>query len=215
MGKEQTQATAEASQSALQGMQAKIQSQGDLNQQQLRQRALGLQTKDRELQSKIYSLNSALAGQLFEDQMKFQKDELGRSVWQTRQLVDWAVSKAKSDEDLAGFEQKLSQEYKRKMQVLQTAHNKIIQALQQEFLSGEQEKDQALRAELTKAQAELKKKMNKQQNDAKMWSSIITAGGTIAGGIAGSFIPVVGTAGGAALGGGLASAAAGAYYASK
>jgi hypothetical protein len=215
IGKEQVQATADASQGTLQGMQSKIQNQGQANQQALRERALGLQTKDRELQSKLYSLNSAMAGQLFEEQMKFQKDELGRSIWQTRQLVDWSVSKAKSDEDLANFEQKLAQEHKRKMQVLQTAHAKISQSLQQEFLSGEQNLDQEHRRGLIEAKNALEKKMQKQQNDAKMWSSIITGAGTIVGGIAGSVIPVVGTAGGAVLGGGIASAATGAYYASK
>lgn len=212
LGKEQTKAFAAGNQRALQAQAAAANQQKLEQAAQLKQRAIGLLAKERDLQAAIFNKDKALGEKLFTAQMDFAKDEMGREIWQTRQMLDWAVAKAHSDEDLMNLEQNLTQQYKRKMQILAAANAKIEQALQQKFLSAEQEKDQALKLELTKAAANLKEKIKKEQAEAAMWSMIISEGTGIAGAIAGGVTAgPTGAAAGYGFGKGLGSLGYGAY----
>jgi hypothetical protein len=182
--------------------------------------------------------------------MQFQRDELGRTQWNETKLIDWAITKSKSDEELMKYEQIVTQAYERKRQIRETAFQIVYKDTEQKFSMKLQELEGAWKiaqnrldllhrealeanrldeaAKLDKAKRDFEFKLNEErrsmqeyltrmkrenelqaQRDASAESgrqSIWTAGGTILGAIAGSFIPIPGaTAVGAAIGGAVGS----------
>lgn len=182
----------------------------------LSERAMRLQRQQRQAEASLFGLNESLKSRLMDDQLQFQKDELGRTLFNERQLMDYAITKAKSAEDFANYQQKVTVLSKRKMQALQTAHLKIEQALRQEQQKSETTKNRELETELAKKKMALEEKIRKEQADAANRASMFNAAGTIIGagiGAAASiFMPAAAPAlisGGAALGGGAGSIVAG------
>lgn len=186
-------------------------------QQGLQKRQQAAKVRLNSITNQISSLNRDLKQDIFDNQVQFQKDELGRTYWNERQLADWKIKEAKSDEELAEFEQSISQEFEKKMALLKTAEASIRQRLEQEASKSEQEQDQALQQRLLSAEKELQKKMQKAQARAQRNAMIMQAGGTIAGaGIAAAVVATVATGGLAApvaaaaiMGGAAAGGAAG------
>lgn len=181
----------------------------------LADRAMRLQRQQRQSEASLFGLNEGLKNRLMDDQLKFQTDELGRTLFNERQMLDYAVSKAKSAEDFANYQQKVTILAKRKSQALQTAHARIEQALKQEFTKSESAKDRDLQTKLIKQKLALEEKIKKAQADAANRAAMFNAAGTIIGaglGAAASiFVPALAPAlisGGAALGGGIGSMAA-------
>jgi hypothetical protein len=150
-------------------------------QQGLQKRQQAAKTRLNSITNQISSLNRELKQDIFDNQVAFQKDELGRVYWNERQLADWKLKEAKSDEELADFEQNISQEFEKKMALLRTAQASIRQRLEQEATKSEQEKDQALEQRLLAAEKELAMKMQKAQARAQRNAMIMQAGGTILG----------------------------------
>lgn len=190
-----------------------IQSQGLADAQSVAKRKLDLQRKEREAQSTLSNLNSSLKNKLFDENMQFGKDELGRTLFNDRQLLDFKVATAKSDIELKKFEQDMRQASARKIQILAAAQQKLKQALEQSFSQGEQNLDQDSRMKIAQAKIAAEAKMKKEANKQKNRAAIISAAGTIAGGVVG-FVATggnpMGAMAGASMGGGLASSAAGA-----
>lgn len=185
------------------------QQQAQENQKVLFDRSMALQKKQGELALKLGNLSEGLKQKLFDQQLQFKQDELGRTFFNERQLADWKISQAKSQEELENFEQQSRQMHAKRMAVLQTAKAKIQQVLEQGYLEKEQKLDQNLKRELTEKYAALQKKIAEEQASASNTASMFGAAGTIigavAGGIAGSIIPGAGTAAGAMAGAALGS----------
>jgi hypothetical protein len=163
-----------------------------------------------------------MSASLFYDNLKFREDEIGRTMFNERQLVDWAVLKAKNAEEFANYEQISLQALEKKQQTLRIAYLRIQDALDKEYKKEEQLRDQKLTRLLTVAEAELAKKQRAADAKARNVSSMWQVGGQIVGGFIGAAVGVaatVGTAGaaaptiaatttaGMALGGGLGSVA--------
>jgi biopolymer transport protein ExbB/TolQ len=141
-------------------------------------------------------LSNNLKQDIFDKQTQFQKDELGRTYWNERQLADWKIKQVKSDEELAEFEQNISQEFEKKMALLQASEKSIRQRLEQEMQKSEQEQDQALMQRLQTAEIELQRKQQKAQARAAQNSAMLGALGTLGGmAIAGGIIYTTGGVG--------------------
>jgi len=216
----------------------------------LSQEQITLEKNERLFRDKLEKLNRQTSNQLFNEQMQFQRDELGRTQWNETKLIDWAITKSKSDEELMKYEQIVTQAYERKRQIRETAFQIVYKDTEQKFSMKLQELEGAWKiaqnrldllhrealeanrldeaAKLDKAKRDFEFKLNEErrsmqeyltrmkrenelqaQRDASAESgrqSIWTAGGTILGAIAGSFIPIPGaTAVGAAIGGAVGS----------
>lgn len=213
------QAAGQQAQSAVQMQQQNIKAQGQAqqmagreqamqNQQNLAQRAIAAQRLQRQNESALFGLNENIKARLLDSQLKFERDELGRTQFNERQLTDYAIMKAKDAEQFANYQQRAAQLSKRKMQAYKTAQLKITQALQQEFTKSEAEKDNALKQKLIKAKYDIEEKIRQEQAEAAARSESWAAGGTIVGTIVGGIIGAVategtGTAAGAAIGGSL------------
>ena len=165
------------------------QEQGQEIQSGLQQRAQASKTRLRSITNQIGALSNNLKQDIFDKQTQFQKDELGRTYWNERQLADWKIKQVKSDEELAEFEQNISQEFEKKMALLQASEKSIRQRLEQEMQKSEQEQDQALMQRLQTAEIELQRKQQKAQARAAQNSAMLGALGTLGGmAIAGGII---------------------------
>ena len=174
---------------------------------QLAGQELSLEQYREQLASKMANLSEEATQKMFDARLEFKKDELGRIHFNERQLADFAVTQARNKEDLAKWEQESNHAHKRKIQLLETVHKKLLASMQEEFSKEEQSKNQEQFQLLKKMEKDLAEKIRKAKQEAAnksgMWSSIGTVGGAIVGGI-------VGGPGGAVAGAQIGGAAGGA-----
>lgn len=198
-------------QNAQQGQQiqqAAAQSDVDKSQSALRDRQLRLSAAQRQMERQLSSTDSRLKSRLLDDQMVFHRDELGRTLFNDRQLLDYKIANAKSEIELADFEQNMREESTKRIQVLSMAQAQISQALEQSATEGQQALDAQQRIRLAEAKRKLEEKIRKEKARAANRASMFSAAGAIAGAVAGNMIaPGVGAAVGASVGSGLGSVA--------
>jgi hypothetical protein len=179
-------------------------------QKRLQERQFNQSRAQKDMESQLNTLNSGLKQRLLDDQFTFQKDELGRTFFNERQLLDYKVSTAKSALEVRDLEQKMRQASSRKMQILKAAQAKINQDLTQEFQKGEQSLNQEQVKRLTEAQRAMQDKIRREEARAKNRGSMFSALGTLAGiGI----VVATGGTGAALLAGGAAGGGAGSLLA--
>lgn len=191
----QAAASREAAQRAQRGAatvaQMELQRQRQEQQKLLFERARGIQNTLRQQEQQLQQLNAEVKRNLYDRAMKFEKDELNRTVWKTSQLMDYAVRKTQRAQDYRKLEQSVGMMQRRRTQLLQISKAQIKQALTQEFEKNEAAQNRDLLERLKKAEVAVEKKIA--ENKAKatehsnMWSAggemIGTAIGAIAGGI--------------------------------
>lgn len=216
----QAAASREAAQKAQRGAatvaQMELREQQQEKQKALFQRTLGMNANLRQQEQRLQRLNSDIKANLYDQAMKFEKDEIGRTKWKTSQLMDYAARKLARAQDYRKMEMQVGMMQKRRTQLLRTAQAKIEQALKQEFTKTEAARDRDLTDRLTKAAAEIKRKRAQDEAKARersaLWGSVGEIVGTVVGTIggvlaapftAGASIPA-GALAGKELGGGLA-----------
>ena len=143
--------------------------------------------------------------ELYDNEISFKRDEAGRTLFNQRQLADYAKQNAVSDEQFKNYAQQAEQVSKRNLQAMESAYNIITENLKQQWAVAEQNKDQAAKKQIQEIQIELQKRMAKARaraaNNMGAWTAGGTVVGAVAGGVAGSIIaPGAGTAAGAAAG---------------
>lgn len=177
--------------------QAGLQMQQQQGNEALNQMQLGLVKKERQLSNDLFNYNRSLKNELFDKQMQFSKDDLGRTSLNERQLADYAMLKARGAEDMRNYEQKVRQFSNRRMELLKASYKKVQEELERDFKSGQQELDQESRQQLAIAKANLEKKIREEAAAAANRAGMLGAAGTIAGGVIGA---VYGGPAGAAVG---------------
>jgi hypothetical protein len=179
--------------------------------QALFQKQLGVQQKSRDLANQLAGLDQSLKNKLLDEELSFSRDEMGRILFNERQLADFRLSTAKGDEELRAYEQQVSQMSERRLKMLQVSQAKIKQTLQQGFTESEQELDQASKQRLAIALNQIKEKIARekarQANRAAMFQAVGTIGGAVAGAVLTNGSPA-GAAVGASVGGALGGVAA-------
>ena len=213
---QQAQAVQKAQQTQLQLREGQVreqQAQSQLDQRELlNQRRAALSTSLRKAEDTLAKLGMSTKQQLFDTSMQFEQDELGRTVFNERQLLDYAVTHAKDVETMQDYEQTISQMSERRLRLMQVAQQKIEMELRNAYTYEQSALNQEHKLNMAKAVADAKEKLAKEkakaQNRSAMWSGI----GTVVGGVAGAMIAGPGgyAAGGqlgAALGAGAGSIA--------
>jgi len=175
-------------------------------------RSIGIQQNLRKQEQQLQQLNSQVKTNLYDRAMKFEKDELGRTKWKTGQLMDYALKKTQRAQDYRKLEQSVGQMQRRRTQLLKISQAKIEQALKQEFEKTEVARDRDLTDRLTKAKAEIQRKIEEDKARAAESAAKWGAGGQIIGVVLGAaigtmIVPGAGTALGAQIGGSLGGAA--------
>lgn len=156
-----------------------------------------VQSEEAANRQKIAQLGQDAQAELFDRQMKFQKDELGRTQFNDRQLADYAVTSARSQEQYKNYQQAAQLAYSRNLQVMQTAYNKLDEALRNEDDLRQQGYDQAAITEMHQARNNMQQRIRQETANIANRMSVWAAGGSIVGGVLGGYY---GGAGGAAIG---------------
>lgn len=180
---------------AMQVGQLQLQEEQLQKQQILADRQLGQQQQVRKNEQILTELSSDIKNKLYDKAMQFQKDELGRTIWSQTQLMDYAAKKSRRWQDYRNTEIKVGQMQRRRMTLLKTAQARIQQSLQQEFLKSEAAANREQQERLTKAKAEIERRIKAAEAKAAEESAMWQMGGQIVGGLTAaalSFIPVVG-----------------------
>lgn len=159
----------------------------------LQQRKLALGNSLRTAENRLTALGMTTKQELFDSTMRFEQDELGRTMFNERQLLDYAITHARKIEDFQNYEQTISQMSERRMRLMQVAQSRLEQALKQSFTEEQTELSQEAKLGLARAKAALEEKIKREkanaQNRASMWSAV--AGTAFAGiAIATGFAPL-------------------------
>lgn len=180
--------------------QQKAESQNTLGQLQMGQKNEELGNLQR-----LGSIDEQAKQELYDTQMQFAKDESGRTLFNQRQLLDYAASKAQGDEQFKNYTQQAQQLNARKMQLMETAYNKVTADLDSQFKQAEQGKDQKAMQEIKQRKQDLSRQMtaekNKAANNTAMWSTGVGIAGAVAGSAAGPAGAMAGYQAGSAVGG--------------
>lgn len=119
---------------------------------------------------------------LYDAQIQFRKDESGRTLFNETQLMDYAASQAKNEEQFKNYAQNVQLAYDRKISMMQSAHDKLEQRLKAEYAKSKQEQDIELAKELQKAINDIEQKISKdkrkQENNRAIWSATTGIFGT-------------------------------------
>jgi hypothetical protein len=176
-------------------------------------RKIDLVREQRENESTLEKLGRDAKQELFDARIQFAKDESGRQLMNEGQLADWAVSNAKSTEELRDRTQTANLLHQRRMDMLQIGYEKVSTALRFEQAKTEQTRNHRRIQELAEAEQNLRLELQREQNDAKnkqaMWQTGGTIAGTVAGGVLGSAGGPAGTVAGASIGGAVGGAVGG------
>lgn len=142
----------------------------------LQRRAESINETGNQLKLQLSQMDRSLSGQLWDEQASFERDEIGRVFFKERQLADYMILNAKSQEDYMVFEQNVMNVHDMKMQMLTTAHAKLKQTMEQSFQSDEQLSNQGVQKALSLMKAVIEGKIAKEQADAAITAAWISGG---------------------------------------
>ncbi len=149
----------------------------------------GQDTQQLSDEQQFANLSQQAKQEMFDSRMQFSKDEMGRTMFNERQLADYAVSHARDQQQLADYAQSAQQIQQRKAQALTAAQARISQELEFQNSLDIQKQDNQLKQQLTQAKYDLDKKLAKDRADAAnragIFSTVLGIGGAAAGGMAG------------------------------
>jgi hypothetical protein len=172
-------------------------------------RQLSMKVRADQLAQKLYQVDKGLKNKLLDESISFEKDEMGRNLFNERQLMDYKIASTKSDIELQKYEQSVSQMSARRIQMLQTALNKIKQTESQQQETTQQTLSQAQMQRMAQAKIALEKKIRDEMARRKNRAAMFGAAGAVVGGVAGAvFGGPAGAVAGSSLGSGLGSVAA-------
>jgi hypothetical protein len=200
--------------------QTQLSESGRQNRQELARRHIALQNEERGMRQQLADMDRDVKNKVFDDELQFRRDTLGRTIFSQKQLMDYAVLKATNDEQLRDYENTMAQGYMYKQAMYNQSKALIEQELRKQFTIDEQDRDQKHTLRLQNALTRIQNEMNQIQTDANNTASMWQAGGAIIGGIGGAIagtfagMPVQGAMAGAGLGGGLGTMAGGAMSSS-
>jgi hypothetical protein len=171
-------------------------------QQKAGQEARGLDAKQRELATRLGKLSNDKKNELLDKQLVFEKDEANRTLFNERQLMDFALLKSRNEEEYMNYAQTAQQMHQRKIQVLEKASKELEQALKSGYISEKQKLDYESRRHMIVAKRKLDKRLQKARSEGMIKQSQWVAGGTVVGAVVGAvFGGGVGAGAGAAIGG--------------
>lgn len=200
------------------GQQA-VQQQADQVKNKIAALSQGQQVTQLSDEQKLSQLSAQAKQEMFDSRLHFQRDEAGRTAMNERQLSDYAVLHARDAQQFQNYAQTASQLHDREMELMQAASRKIDAELQAHSALGEQQQNQALKAQLVQAKYDADqaaaRAAAKRKNNSTMWQAGGAVVGTVAGAVIGGYVTggagtTAGAAAGGAIGSGLGSAIGGA-----
>lgn len=105
---------------------------------------IGLQKTELSNEERFASLNQQAKTEMFDSRLKFEQDEAGRTIFNTRQLADYARLRAKDDVEYSRFEQKARQASERELQAMQQTSALLEEELNHRYNSAKSDEDRKL-----------------------------------------------------------------------
>jgi hypothetical protein len=158
-----------------------VQEQAAEAQQRLQTRQLGLQRQQRDMDSQLKNYNAQLHTELVEKQTQFQKDEMGRTLFNDRQLIDYKLATAKSQLELKNLESQMRQTSSKRMAILDASRKRLSMELEQEYAKSEREKYKDSILKIEQENQRLEKKMQEERAKANARASMLSSGGALIG----------------------------------
>ena len=130
---------------------------------------------------RLFDLNKSVTNDIIDRRSQLAIDAAGKRYMNEKQLMDYKILTAQSEEDLKDYAQKLNTYSRRKLQVMETVSKKLAQAKEQAFRTSEQELDQASKERLFRIAEEFDKKLAEEKKKAAkragLSGAVMTAGG--------------------------------------
>lgn len=182
-----TQQVAQQGQVAQMGQQANV---ADI-QQKLAGLRMGSEEQRQKDVERLGNLSESAKQEVFDSRVNFQRDEMGRTLLNERQLADFATTQAVSAEQFQNYAQSSQQAHEMRISMLETAQRRISQELQIAQAGNEQALDQAQVKQLKQAENALNERVRKAKAD---YANAVGTWG-MAGGIIGAVVGTVATGG--------------------
>lgn len=170
-----------------------------------RSQRLGLETDanlsflTRTQREQLAALGADVKEKIFDSRLQFSKDEMGRKFSNERQLSDYVLANAKSEQELASRLQTQQLMQKRDLQIMEAAQAKVNEALRQAYGDKSRELTQQSKEYIANVQAAAERAMARKKARGAAMGQIITGAFTIGGAVAG-FVATGGNPLGAAAG---------------
>lgn len=187
-----------------------LQEQNTANQAQVQSLRQGGREQQIDAAEKLGQLDSKLKQDIYDRNMKFERDELGRATLNETQTADYVRLNAKSDDEYKNYAQQAQQANDRNLQMMEVAYKKIVEDLDFRYQKAKQAGDQQTMKDVENMRNETEARMSREKARAANSAAAWTAGGMIVGGVAGAVIGgPAGAQAGAGVGGALGGMASG------
>ena len=123
----------------------------------------------------LAALGADVKGKIFDNILQFETDELGRKFTNKKQLLDFAVSSAVSEQELQTKLNTMQNIANREIIILEQSYKQITQALDNNYLDDKRELDQAQRQRLIEMKMAMEKKIAKKKREASMERMVVGA----------------------------------------
>ena len=140
-----------------------------------------LSIKQRE---QVAALGEDVANQLFDSNMRFERDEMGRKFSNERQLQDYLVLNSQNEQEFLSKAQEMQQVAEREIYMLEHAQKVMMQSLEQGYLKEKQKLDNASREKIARYIADMEKAIADKKRKAAARGQMITGGVQVLGGAA-------------------------------
>jgi len=137
----------------------------------------------------LAALGNDVKGKILDSRIMFDRDEMGRRFTNERQLSDFAILSAQNEQDFQSKMLKIQQGYKKKAILYEILVNRMQEVLRRGWLTKEQGLDQALKEDITRTVAAMKREIERNATNARrnaMYTQgvVTVAAAVITGGLA-------------------------------
>lgn len=166
---------------------------------QIALRKLSLDADASSASARLARLGEDVKNELLDNNLNFQRDKAGRTLFNERQLADWSALKARGAEELEAFKQRSAELHETKMMMLQQSYKVITQHLDAMTNKALTAQDLETREFLAKAKAAVERKISDETARRAQNASIGRGVGMVVGGVVGAVITVYSGGSGAAV----------------
>jgi len=178
-----------------------LQSQQTANKQTTAGLQLGADQAQQANLQQMAEVSADAKQQIYDATTQLKKNEAGQTLFDTRQLADYAVASATSAQAYQAQAQQAQQMTEMSLQAMKQAYSLVSEDLTNKAAQARQRGDEAAMSQIAAMQNAAKAQMAAEEAKANNSKAAWTAGGTIVGGVAGTFFGPAGTVAGAAIGG--------------
>lgn len=207
-----------AAQQVAQGGQINLQAQAQTQTQQGQLAQSGLKQQQQQVQARqvqqeiqldylqqktadnIASMDNRLKNEILDKELRFRRDNAGQTLFNQRQLADWAVLKSKNQQDYRNYEQFMRQTQSRKLYTMQHAYDVLANTLKNNQTADGKRLDRETKLRIVKAKRDMQAKIQRENNAAANRMAAWQAGGTIVGSAVGSYFGPAGAVAGGTIG---------------